>query len=65
MFQKKFGRSASKLAIHLLPDLLLLCKIEQEFGIQGKDLSDPIMQLAAGYIHSHLYEEMSMKQIAE
>ncbi|MDF2658847.1 MAG: hypothetical protein K0Q94_1638 [Paenibacillus sp.] len=65
--QKKIGRmsSAKYLTIPLLLDLLFLCEMEREFAVKGKDSSDPIMQLAAGYIHRHLFEEISLKQIAD
>ena len=39
--------------------------MEREFAVTGKDSSDPLMQLAAGYMHRHLFKDMSMKQIAE
>ncbi|MEF3311264.1 AraC family transcriptional regulator [Paenibacillus sp. GYB004] len=56
--------SARNRAIPLLIDLLFLCEMDRELALKGKDSSDPIMQLAAGYIHRHLFEEISLKQIA-
>ncbi|CAG7635883.1 HTH-type transcriptional activator RhaS [Paenibacillus solanacearum] len=64
--QRRFGRmvSTQNTVVPLLLDLLFLSEMEREFAVMGKDSSDPLMQLAAGYMHRHLYEDMSMKRIA-
>ena len=62
---RKFGRSSTRLSGFLLSDLLFLCEMEKEFGRTEKDSVDPIMQLAAGYIHRHLFADLQLKQIAE
>lgn len=65
--QRKFRRMppANTMTIPLLLDLLFLCEMERDFTVPGKDTSDPIMQLAAGHIHRHLFEEVNLKQIAD
>lgn len=57
--------SLKPLTVPLLLDLLFLCTMERTFAVKEKDASDPLMQLAAGYIHSRMFEPLSLGRIAE
>ncbi|MDF2724757.1 MAG: hypothetical protein K0Q59_4432 [Paenibacillus sp.] len=50
---------------HLLIDLLHLSHMEKKYIEKRKKRTEPRMQLAAGYIHKHLFEDLSISQIAE
>lgn len=66
-FQRKLSANAAakRLAVPLLLDLLFLCELEREFAVKEKDASDPLMQRAAGYMHRHLFEDISLKRISD
>jgi AraC-like DNA-binding protein len=49
---------------HMLMDLLYMCEQERKNTLNRKKTTDPLMQQAAGYIHRHLFGEISMRHIA-
>lgn len=55
----------SPLSMHILMDLLHLSLLEYKYSEKRRKKAEPRMQLAAGYIHRHLFDELSMKRIAD
>ncbi|WP_239625121.1 AraC family transcriptional regulator [Paenibacillus sp. H1-7] len=57
--------STTKLANHMLMDLLHLGDMEQQYIRKRKRKTDPQMQQAAGYIHRNLFDGLNLHHIAE
>jgi AraC-like DNA-binding protein len=53
------------LSMHMLMDLLHLTLLEYKYMEKRRKKKEPRMQLAAGYIHRHLFDDLSMKRIAD
>lgn len=65
--QRKLGESetAKQWTTPLLLDLLFMCEMERTFAGKEKNVIDPIIQRAVGYMHRHLFEEISLKRISD
>jgi AraC-like DNA-binding protein len=64
---REYGSEAkkSRLAIHMLMDLLHLSLLEGKYIQKRKKETDPRMRRAVGYIQKHLFNELKIKDIAE
>lgn len=54
----------SPLAGHLLAELLHLCELERQYTLLQKKSFDPLMQQAAGHLHRHLFDGITMLDVA-
>ncbi|MCS7460078.1 AraC family transcriptional regulator [Paenibacillus doosanensis] len=55
----------TKIANHMLMDLLHLGDMEGQYAQKRRKRTDPQMRQAAGYIHHNLFSGLTMKRIAE
>jgi hypothetical protein len=61
----RFKTQTTKLANHLLMDLLHMANLEMQYAQKRRSKSDPQMQQAAGHIHRHLFEDLRLRRIAD